>query len=173
MKSRIDVGFGLSCACSACSSASNRAARRALSLGKTRRAPVLVGGHDALVPRTKNRSNKSAAPAVTVRSSTRRSRDPQNTKTPAEGRGRSAQRQNRTADTRIFNPLLYQLSYLGVGLRENPGAQHSFWVRGVKLGIRGRRSADRRSGHHSTTAAPPIAPAGLPLKLPLPRSTFG
>ena len=24
-----------------------------------------------------------------------------------------AQRQNRTADTRIFNPLLYQLSYLG------------------------------------------------------------
>ena len=26
----------------------------------------------------------------------------------------SAQRRNRTADTGIFNPLLYQLSYLGV-----------------------------------------------------------
>ncbi len=26
-----------------------------------------------------------------------------------------AQRRNRTADTRIFNPLLYQLSYLGNG----------------------------------------------------------
>ena len=26
-----------------------------------------------------------------------------------------AQGQNRTADTGIFNPLLYQLSYLGVG----------------------------------------------------------
>ena len=25
-----------------------------------------------------------------------------------------AQRRNRTTDTRIFNPLLYQLSYLGV-----------------------------------------------------------
>ncbi len=30
-----------------------------------------------------------------------------------------AQRQNRTADTGIFNPLLYRLSYLGViGVRE-------------------------------------------------------
>jgi hypothetical protein len=28
-----------------------------------------------------------------------------------------AQRQNRTADTGIFNPLLYQLSYLGTGSR--------------------------------------------------------
>ena len=27
-----------------------------------------------------------------------------------------AQRQNRTADTGIFSPLLYQLSYLGTGL---------------------------------------------------------
>ena len=26
-----------------------------------------------------------------------------------------AQRRNRTTDTGIFNPLLYQLSYLGVG----------------------------------------------------------
>ena len=25
-----------------------------------------------------------------------------------------AQRRNRTTDTRIFNPLLYQLSYLGI-----------------------------------------------------------
>jgi hypothetical protein len=30
---------------------------------------------------------------------------------------RGAQRQNRTADTGIFNPLLYQLSYLGTGSR--------------------------------------------------------
>ena len=28
-------------------------------------------------------------------------------------RGRGAQRRNRTTDTRIFSPLLYQLSYLG------------------------------------------------------------
>ena len=27
--------------------------------------------------------------------------------------GRGAQGRNRTTDTRIFNPLLYQLSYLG------------------------------------------------------------
>ena len=38
-----------------------------------------------------------------------------------------AQRQNRTADTGIFSPLLYQLSYLGTGLCANaskhaPGA---------------------------------------------------
>ena len=26
-----------------------------------------------------------------------------------------AQRRNRTTDTRIFNPLLYRLSYLGIG----------------------------------------------------------
>lgn len=30
-----------------------------------------------------------------------------------------AQRQNRTADTGIFNPLLYRLSYLGTGLCAN------------------------------------------------------
>ncbi len=29
-------------------------------------------------------------------------------------RGNGAQGRNRTTDTRIFNPLLYQLSYLGV-----------------------------------------------------------
>ena len=28
-----------------------------------------------------------------------------------------AQGRNRTTDTRIFNPLLYQLSYLGIRLR--------------------------------------------------------
>ena len=38
-----------------------------------------------------------------------------------------AQRQNRTADTGIFSPLLYQLSYLGTGFCANafkhaPGA---------------------------------------------------
>ena len=34
-----------------------------------------------------------------------------------------AQRQNRTADTGIFNPLLYQLSYLGTGLATLPWEQ--------------------------------------------------
>jgi hypothetical protein len=29
-------------------------------------------------------------------------------------RGNGAQGRNRTTDTRIFNPLLYQLSYLGI-----------------------------------------------------------
>lgn len=33
------------------------------------------------------------------------------------GRGNGAQGRNRTTDTRIFNPLLYQLSYLGILLR--------------------------------------------------------
>ena len=33
-----------------------------------------------------------------------------------------AQRRNRTTDTRIFNPLLYRLSYLGNKLRRNVGA---------------------------------------------------
>jgi hypothetical protein len=31
-------------------------------------------------------------------------------------KGVGAQGQNRTADTRIFSPLLYRLSYLGVGV---------------------------------------------------------
>ena len=30
-----------------------------------------------------------------------------------------AQSRNRTSDTRIFNPLLYQLSYLGLGSRRD------------------------------------------------------
>ena len=30
-----------------------------------------------------------------------------------------AQGRNRTSDTRIFNPLLYQLSYLGLGSRRD------------------------------------------------------
>ncbi len=30
------------------------------------------------------------------------------------GGGYGAQGRNRTTDTRIFNPLLYQLSYLGI-----------------------------------------------------------
>jgi hypothetical protein len=30
--------------------------------------------------------------------------------------GSGAQGRNRTTDTRIFSPLLYQLSYLGIGL---------------------------------------------------------
>jgi hypothetical protein len=34
-----------------------------------------------------------------------------------------AQGRNRTSDTRIFSPLLYQLSYLGLpaGIRRKPG----------------------------------------------------
>jgi hypothetical protein len=36
-----------------------------------------------------------------------------NAKSRAERGFHGAQRQNRTADTRIFNPLLYRLSYLG------------------------------------------------------------
>ena len=31
-----------------------------------------------------------------------------------------ARDRNRTSDTRIFNPLLYQLSYPGTGPRERP-----------------------------------------------------
>ena len=37
-----------------------------------------------------------------------------NAKTPRNAGSVGAQRQNRTADTRIFNPLLYRLSYLGM-----------------------------------------------------------
>ncbi len=40
---------------------------------------------------------------------------------PAEGslpESSGAQGRNRTTDTRIFNPLLYQLSYLGQGAAE-------------------------------------------------------
>ena len=32
---------------------------------------------------------------------------------PIHKKGSGAQDRNRTSDTRIFNPLLYQLSYLG------------------------------------------------------------
>ena len=32
------------------------------------------------------------------------------------GKKSGAQRRNRTTDTRIFNPLLYRLSYLGIGV---------------------------------------------------------
>ena len=35
-------------------------------------------------------------------------------------RGGGAQGRNRTTDTRIFNPLLYRLSYLGEGRQLNP-----------------------------------------------------
>ena len=31
------------------------------------------------------------------------------------GKENGAETQNRTADTRLFRPLLYQLSYLGIG----------------------------------------------------------
>ena len=60
------------------------------------------------------------------------SRDPaqQNAKSPGVSRGFGAQRQNRTADTRIFNPLLYQLSYLGITDAENSPA-----ISPVKYGL--------------------------------------
>jgi hypothetical protein len=38
-----------------------------------------------------------------------------------EGRKNGAQGRNRTTDTRIFNPLLYQLSYLGGGTEQRLG----------------------------------------------------
>ncbi len=48
------------------------------------------------------------------RSTNRSTVAPTESKKPRKNRGqRSAQRRNRTADTGIFNPLLYQLSYLG------------------------------------------------------------
>ena len=37
-----------------------------------------------------------------------------------ENKKNGAQGRNRTADTRIFNPLLYQLSYLGVSRKGRP-----------------------------------------------------
>lgn len=45
-----------------------------------------------------------------------------------------AQRQNRTADTGIFSPLLYQLSYLGTDLSANafksaPGATQALRIK--------------------------------------------
>ena len=46
-----------------------------------------------------------------------------------------AQRRNRTTDTRIFNPLLYQLSYLGIyycfKLREGLWTLHLSSTRGA------------------------------------------
>jgi hypothetical protein len=35
-----------------------------------------------------------------------------------------AQSRNRTSDTRIFNPLLYQLSYLGIHVSQRLAASH-------------------------------------------------
>ena len=37
------------------------------------------------------------------------------------GGGNGARDRNRTSDTRIFNPLLYQLSYPGNGAETPPG----------------------------------------------------
>ena len=37
--------------------------------------------------------------------------------------GTGGQERDRTADTRIFSPLLYQLSYLAIGFGEMVGAQ--------------------------------------------------
>ncbi len=44
-----------------------------------------------------------------------------------------AQGRNRTSDTRIFNPLLYQLSYLGI--RHPDGRQVGRFI-GTKTGVR-------------------------------------
>jgi hypothetical protein len=55
-------------------------------------------------------------------------------KNPGKRRGCSAQRQNRTADTRIFNPLLYRLSYLGeCGWGPPRRRTMTFWRAGVKV----------------------------------------
>ena len=64
-----------------------------------------------------------------------------------------AQGRNRTADTGIFSPLLYQLSYLGVSARRVAGRQrlssaHAFVVPGTRaeaaaLGVGRRRRRDR------------------------------
>ena len=47
-------------------------------------------------------------------------------------RGNGASGRNRTSDTRIFNPLLYQLSYLGI----SDTIQHPIWRRGRDLNPR-------------------------------------
>lgn len=49
------------------------------------------------------------------------------------GRGNGGQGRNRTIDTRIFSPLLYQLSYLAIWESRQPGEG---W---------GRSAADRRA----------------------------
>ena len=44
-----------------------------------------------------------------------------------------AQRQNRTADTGIFNPLLYRLSYLGNNAQPQLARIKPVWAARVKL----------------------------------------
>ena len=48
---------------------------------------------------------------------------------PRKKRGRGAQGRNRTAHTRIFSPLLYQLSYLGIGSVAAPGRRARYQQR--------------------------------------------
>ena len=56
-----------------------------------------------------------ASDCTDLKAVTSKKRDIENEKTPplGEALGHGAQGRNRTTDTRIFNPLLYQLSYLG------------------------------------------------------------
>ena len=58
------------------------------------------------------------------------------------GRENGAQGRNRTIDTRIFNPLLYQLSYLGAA-----GCECNRWSRVLDRPRRvGVKSTRRRGG---------------------------
>ena len=49
------------------------------------------------------------------------------------GENGGAQGQNRTADTRIFSPLLYRLSYLGLYLKELGGIRAGVVAREARI----------------------------------------
>ncbi len=53
-------------------------------------------------------------------------------------RNYGGQRRNRTADTGIFNPLLYQLSYLAIAANRGPGADDRAGERGIKAARHGQ-----------------------------------
>ena len=66
----------------------------------------------------------------------------------APGRGAGAWGRNRTSDTRIFNPLLYQLSYPGVPTGQDPRAERgSIAAAGVAVhAAAGAWAARRKQG---------------------------
>jgi hypothetical protein len=55
-----------------------------------------------------------------------------------------AQSRNRTSDTRIFNPLLYQLSYLGTALARRKAAYKQGGVHCPALGFTKIRAVKHR-----------------------------
>ena len=69
-------------------------------------APVFEAEIERRPAKLSNRSEKSVKPS--------RSANLQSKNTNDFKKKNGAQRRNRTTDTRIFNPLLYQLSYLGI-----------------------------------------------------------